>query len=194
MPRLKAAQRKEQLLQIATQVFGKGGYAATTTAEIAHTAGVTEPILYRHFKNKQELFQAIIESVSAGMIAGLNALIEKENDPVKRLRKVCWGIPDHIRKFADSYHVLHGALTTSRDKKVIEVIRQHYGTIQSFFKQLIKQGQDAGAFDRKINPGRAAWHFVMAGVGYATLTLNLEIIDRGTITETIEEMIRGLQR
>ena len=41
MPRLKAEQRKEQLLEIATKVFARGGYAATTTSEIAHAAGVT---------------------------------------------------------------------------------------------------------------------------------------------------------
>jgi AcrR family transcriptional regulator len=194
MPRLKAEQRKEQLLDIATRVFARGGYAATTTSEIAHAAGVTEPILYRHFKNKQELFQAIVENVSDVMIASFEELIAHEPDPAKRIRRVCSTIAEHIRKYSDSYHVLHGALTTSRDKRVVDVIRAHYGKIHAFFKTLIKQGQDAGTFDRSISPTRAAWHIVMAGVGYSTLSLNLGIIDRAAINETIEEVIKGLQK
>src|SRR5687768_7683292 len=53
MPRLKAAQRREQLISVATRLFAERGYEATTTAAIAEAAGVTEPILYRHFHNKQ---------------------------------------------------------------------------------------------------------------------------------------------
>jgi AcrR family transcriptional regulator len=194
MPRLKAEQRKEQLVKVATQVFAKGGYAATTTAEIAEAAGVTEPILYRHFKNKQELFVAIVQEVSEATVAHFAELAAKESDPIRRIRKVCSSIADHIRKHAEAYHVLHGALTTSQDKRVLEVIKQHYAKMHGFFRQLIKQGQDGGAFDRKIDARRAAWHIVMGGVGYATLSLNLEVIDRATISETIEEVVRGMQR
>src|SRR5829696_925611 len=64
MPRLKAPQRREQLIEVATKLFARNGYEATTTAAIALAAGVTEPILYRHFKSKQELFVAIVRTVS----------------------------------------------------------------------------------------------------------------------------------
>ncbi len=59
MARLKAPQRREQLISVATRQFAKFGYDATTTDAIAKAAGVTEPILYRHFGSKQELFIAI---------------------------------------------------------------------------------------------------------------------------------------
>jgi AcrR family transcriptional regulator len=64
MPRLKAPQRREQLIEVATKLFARKGYEATTTAAIAEAAGVTEPILYRHFKSKQELFIAIVREMS----------------------------------------------------------------------------------------------------------------------------------
>src|SRR5689334_17648135 len=64
MPRLKAPQRREQLMEVATRLFARLGYDATTTAAIAEAAGVTEPILYRHFESKQELFVAIVKEVS----------------------------------------------------------------------------------------------------------------------------------
>ena len=66
MSRLPAAKRKEQLLDCAMQLFAAHGYARATTAELAKLAGVTEPIIYRHFDSKLDLFVALIER-TAGM-------------------------------------------------------------------------------------------------------------------------------
>src|SRR5262245_48843049 len=116
MPRLKAEQRREQLINVAIQVFARGGYDGTTTAQIAAAAGVTEPILYRHFRNKQELFTAIVREVSAAAVKHLSDVAAREPDPAQRVRRLCAAMPDHIRRMADAYHVLHGALTHSRDR------------------------------------------------------------------------------
>ena len=42
----------------ALEVFGSGSYAGSTTAEIARAACVSEPIIYRHFPSKRELWFA----------------------------------------------------------------------------------------------------------------------------------------
>ena len=55
MSRLPAAKRREQLLDCAAVLFSEHGYARATTSELARTAGVTEPIIYRHFKSKRDL-------------------------------------------------------------------------------------------------------------------------------------------
>src|SRR5687768_5145804 len=137
MPRLKAPQRREQLIDVATKLFASFGYDATTTAAIAKAAGVTEPILYRHFKSKQELFVAIVRSVSDRTLQQWQDVIAGTNDPVERIKRVAVGMPEHFRKNEDQYHVLHGALGTSRDKKVLAVMREHYKQIEDFFAQLI---------------------------------------------------------
>lgn len=193
MARLKAEQRRQQLIQVALEVFARGGYDGTTTAEIAKASGVTEPILYRHFKNKQELFVAIVREVSEKTIKQWTEAIEGETDPEQRIRKLCSGIPDHIKRHADSYHVLHGALTNSRDKKVLEVIREHYNALHTFVRDVIKEGQDAGGFRPDMKAKSAAWHIIMTGVGYATLSLNVGVIDRASIGETIDEFLRGMK-
>ena len=107
--------------------------------------GVTEPILYRHFKGKQELFVAIVRSVSDITLKAWQAIVAHENDPIRRIKLICEAIPDHMRRNADAYHVLHGALSTSRDRKVLTVMREHYQQIEKFFAQLVHDGQKAGA-------------------------------------------------
>ncbi|MCS7033302.1 MAG: TetR/AcrR family transcriptional regulator [Phycisphaerae bacterium] len=194
MPRMKAHQRREQLIATAIRVFARSGYDGTTTAQIARAAGVTEPILYRHFRSKQELFAAIVGVVSSAAVRHLAQVAEGEPDPAQRIRKLCAAMPDHIRRMADAYHVLHGALTHSRDRRVIHVLRKHYRTMHRVFRDVIRQGQVAGTFRRNMCAKNAAWHIVMSGLGYATLSLNLDLIDRPTINETIEEFLLGLKR
>lgn len=48
---------RELLLAAASELFGERGYAGTSTRDIAERAGVTEPMLFRHFGTKAKLFQ-----------------------------------------------------------------------------------------------------------------------------------------
>lgn len=58
VPRL---DREPQILQIATLAFGTGGYAATSVADIAESAGISKPLVYNYFGSKDGLFLACIE-------------------------------------------------------------------------------------------------------------------------------------
>lgn len=193
MPRLKAAQRRSQLIEVATKLFARGGFDATTTAAIAYAAGVTEPILYRHFRSKQEMFVAIVRDVSEATMNHWKQIISNVTNPPEQLRLICDEMPDHMKRFADEYHVLHGALSTSRDKKVLAVIREHYDEIEKFFMDIIIEGQKTGGFLKDINAQSAAWQLITTGIGYGMITLNLMNLDRPMITEMINAILRGLK-
>ena len=59
--RLPAAQRRDAIVAAALRVFAQGSYGGATTAQIAREAGVSEPILYRHFASKRDLYFACLE-------------------------------------------------------------------------------------------------------------------------------------
>ena len=60
-PRLAATERRQQLVNVAIDLFSRKGFNGTTTREIAAAAGVTEAIIFRHFKTKQQLYSAIVD-------------------------------------------------------------------------------------------------------------------------------------
>src|SRR4029077_19852910 len=64
-PRMAAADRRLPLIETAIPLFTEGSYHGTTPAEIARAAGVSEPILYRHFASKRDLYLAALEHVWA---------------------------------------------------------------------------------------------------------------------------------
>jgi len=62
--RLPAQQRRAAILAAAARLFSQSGFRGTTTRALAKAVGVTEPILYEHFRSKRELYAAIVESKS----------------------------------------------------------------------------------------------------------------------------------
>jgi len=78
--RMSADERREQILQAALVVFAHGGYAGTSTDQVAREAGVSQPYVVRLFGSKQQLFaeayaracQRIIDSLS-GVAPGPDA-------------------------------------------------------------------------------------------------------------------------
>ncbi|MES1246249.1 MAG: TetR/AcrR family transcriptional regulator [Actinomycetota bacterium] len=56
--RLTAAERREDILDAAQKAFAAGGYAGTSTEDIARAAGISQPYLFRLFGTKKDLFKA----------------------------------------------------------------------------------------------------------------------------------------
>ena len=192
--RLKAPQRREQLISVATKLFAERGYEATTTAAIAEAAGVTEPILYRHFDNKQDLFVAIVREMSDLTLRHWRRLIEGVDDPVEAIRRIARQFPEHVSQLSDAYHVIHGALSTSRDKKVLKVMHEHYLQIEEFFVGIISRGQKVGLVRKDMEPRVPAWQLIYLGIGITMISLNLPGLYQGQpLAEGIEMIVRGLK-
>ena len=58
--RMPAADRREKIIEGAAFAFAEHGFAAATTKIIAQRAGVSEALLYRHFKSKTAIYRAVL--------------------------------------------------------------------------------------------------------------------------------------
>ena len=59
---------RNALLDAARSLFSERGFSVVSTEEIVQAAGVTRGALYHHFKDKQDLFTAVVEEVEQGII------------------------------------------------------------------------------------------------------------------------------
>src|ERR1041385_8911099 len=64
--RMPAGDRKEAIVEAALPLFARKGSAKTTTRDLARAAGVSEPLLYKHFPSKEALFLEIQNFVCKG--------------------------------------------------------------------------------------------------------------------------------
>ena len=62
------------------KVFATGSYSGATTAEIAREAGISEPILYRHFASKRELYFACLDEAWSSFRSALDAKLAELGD------------------------------------------------------------------------------------------------------------------
>ena len=64
------------LLRIARELFTEKGYAATATEDIVQQAGVTRGALYHHFRDKEDLFQAVFEDAERGLVETVRTAVD----------------------------------------------------------------------------------------------------------------------
>lgn len=67
--RLPRAEREQQMLAAARGLFAERGYAAVTMDDVAAAVGVTKPLLYTYFGNKERLFAACMEPAGEALLA-----------------------------------------------------------------------------------------------------------------------------
>src|SRR5215475_5674731 len=65
--RLSRSDRMEQTLGVAHGLFAERGYADVTMDEVAAAVGVTKPLLYNYFGNKERLYAACMEPAAAAL-------------------------------------------------------------------------------------------------------------------------------
>ncbi len=62
-PRFRGKDRKAQILDVATGLFGASGYQSLKMTDIASACGITKPVLYSHFPSKDALFEAALNKI-----------------------------------------------------------------------------------------------------------------------------------
>jgi AcrR family transcriptional regulator len=84
--RLPRAERMEQTVAAAHALFAERGYAAVTMDGVAAAVGVTKPLLYNYFGNKEQLYLACLERAGDGLVATVVDAVARTNEPAEALR------------------------------------------------------------------------------------------------------------
>jgi AcrR family transcriptional regulator len=150
------------VLDTACRVFSKSSYRGATTAEIAREAGITEPILYRHFGSKRDLYLACLdeawrsfrelaeEAVAADPRSCLGAVADMYMAKRARIRLVdLW---------------IQALNEAAEDPTIAKAVRRQVREVHGFFARLIEQGQELGVVHADRDPVAEAWIFVGGGL------------------------------
>lgn len=169
MSRLPAAQRREQLLDVAETLFAQQGYAGATTSQIARAAGVTEPIIYRHFKSKRDLFVALIERTGRRTLELWQRDLSDEDDPAARLARILADNPMVSQEGRAGYKVILQAIPEIDEPMIAKAIADHMGMLHDFITEEIKKAQDAHRVTSRFSAEVMGWTLIHIGMGYGVL-------------------------
>ena len=84
-PRMRRAQRRAQIISIATRQFAQEGYHATSMDAIAACIGVSKPVLYQHFESKLDLFLTVLDEAIDNLNRMLATLLDSVHDRRERV-------------------------------------------------------------------------------------------------------------
>src|SRR6266542_2797090 len=104
--RMRAPERRAQLLEVARRVFGTSGYHAVSMEEVAEQAGVTKPILYDHFSSKKDLYLALLDADLAVLLDMVKEALASARGNRERIRASFQAYFDFVDEQADGFRLL----------------------------------------------------------------------------------------
>ena len=159
--RLPAAERRQAIVEAALRVFAGGSYSGSRTAEIARAAGISEPILYRHFASKRELYLACLESAWTSFRAALDTKLDERGD-----REAVIAIGEASREFHASGGVkpvtlwIQALTEAGEDEEIRAFLRGQLRDVHDYIAGTVRRAQAAGGVPADRDPDAEAWIFV----------------------------------
>ena len=163
--RLPAEQRKAAVLDSACGIFSTGSYRGTTTAQIARMAGVTEPVLYRHFASKRDLYLAVMDESWRRLRILWDAAVEAEPDPrlwVGAMGQAYFEAKDPKVRCADLW--VQALTEASDDPEIRKFLKRQMREVHNFVADVIRRSQQAGGVLPEREASAEAWIFIAIGL------------------------------
>jgi AcrR family transcriptional regulator len=162
--RLSAPERRQAIVEAALPLFVAGSYRGATTAEIAATAGVSEPILYRHFGSKRELYLACLEQAWSAFREALDAKVEAY-PPEQAVTAISIAAREfHASGGVKPVTLWVQALTEAEDDEIRESLRAQLRDVHDYIAAAARRAQAAGGVPADRDPDAEAWIFVGAAL------------------------------
>ena len=161
-PRLTAEARRQAVLDTACRVFAKTSYRGATTAEIAREAGISEPILYRHFGSKRDLYLACLDEAWRGFRAVCEQAIADDPDQCLGAMADAYMARRARIRLVDLW--IQSLTEASEDRVIAAALRRQVREVHDFFADVIRDGQARGVIIGDRDPVAEAWIFVGGGL------------------------------
>jgi TetR/AcrR family transcriptional regulator len=144
---------RESILRAAIREFAREGVAGARTEAIAAAAGVNKALLYYYFKDKEALYDAVLDHVFSGV---LHAVRHALSQPLPPRERIILYIKAHFDYIAANppYHRIVNAefLRAGRDSsRMARVAHQYFRPIFTSLSALLREGAESGDF-HSVNP------------------------------------------
>jgi AcrR family transcriptional regulator len=173
--RLPAEERRRAIVEAALRVFSAGSYAGSTTSEIAREAGVSEPVLYRHFASKRDLWVACLEvaweEFRDGFDASIAGLLAEARPPggtaAPRVLRGGLLVPPSVARWKKALMPnlwIQGITEAGEDREIRRQVARHMRVVHDHVAGAIRRGQESGAIPPDRDPDAEAWVMIAGGL------------------------------
>lgn len=139
---------REKLIDVARQLFAKQGVEKTTMNDIAEASDKGRRTIYTYFKNKRDIYNAVIEREADILVESLRMIATSELPPVEKLERFLY---QRFEVVKEKVHRPDGvkALLSLVDRRVERIRIRAYHLVNKMLQEIIREGVTAGVFDPK---------------------------------------------
>ena len=151
---------RKKITNVASALYVKKGFNATSIQEISETAGVSLPVTYHYVKNKSEIMRMIMEDVLNIFHDNLLRMIKGIDDPEEKLAiaaRLYFKVVDQQREKALLIYQKSNSLDRASKARIMQLEVE----VNNIFSEMIKEGITQGVF-KKVDVDLAAYNIIIA--------------------------------
>lgn len=195
-PERRRQQTRDYLLQAAAEVFAARGFHGASLDEVAAKAGFTKGAVYSNFKNKEELFLALLEANQEREMDALHETLEaSEIPPEARLSDFVNLIRDQAQDLGANWDILYQEFTlyALRNPAAREMLAAHDAVTIRSVGELIESERSRQGIETLEHPEHVARIIValFRGIGLMR-ALNPDLVDDSFLETAMAFLARGL--
>lgn len=139
-----AEQRRKDLVDAARRTFGEKGFKATTVSEIVREAGVAQGTFYLYFDSKEEVLEAVGESVAGAILDVIRARVDDPTlsapEKIRAIFDLPWDVPGVDERLVSEFH-------SETYRQYHDELAGHMVTLMvPLLAEVIEQGVSEGVF------------------------------------------------
>lgn len=151
--------RRQQIKQAALSIFARRGYAGTKTNMIASDAGISEGLIYRYFKSKEELYSELVQELMEEAIKELEHIDLLPGTPLDQVMILTKGMLEERNK--DAFMLI---LRAKKEEQIPEIakqiLEQHSDNLLiDRLVPIFVKGQQLGEFSQGDPRELLSWYF-----------------------------------
>lgn len=157
---------EQGILEAAEILFAEKGFDAVSMSAIAKLANTSKPNIYHHFKNKNELYFAIMEAAVQRATDLLDALEDSPGTIRQRLADFSAGQLENILLHDRSTQLILREAFSGISERGRDIAKQMVTKVFSRLVAMVQKGQNNGEFRDDIDPSLAAFMIVSTNMFY----------------------------
>jgi len=141
--------KRDAILKTAARLFAVQGFDGTTTIQIAREAGVTEPLIYYHFKGKDDLFTHIITATFSEYFSRIDDLEQNPDSPFGQIQKlielqydIAEEMPDEVQLTANTCP----ARLNDPEDICAGNVKKYRNRLMTYLNRSLSEGIETGEF------------------------------------------------
>jgi len=150
---------RKRIIDTASALYAKKGYAATSIEEIAETAGVSLPVTYHYVKRKSEIMRMIMEDLLSSFQESLTSQIASIHEPEEKLAAAMILYSKAVERQKEKILLVYqksGSLDADSKARIMQLEVE----VSTIFSRIIQEGIEKGVFE-KVDVDLMAFNIIM---------------------------------